>query len=99
MKYVVYIKKYIIRLYASYGIYNICNYYLLSHIGKGALQLPEGKQIISVAPIKELPFAQLNVNLVFIFVLCELTVNPRLFVIAGQWMAIYKHIFIGTTFI
>jgi hypothetical protein len=45
------------------------SWYLLSQIGKGALQFPEGKHVISGAPIKELPLAHDSRTFVFIFVL------------------------------
>lgn len=59
-------------------------YHLLSHIGNGALQLPDGRQMISEAPIRELPFIQENFNFVFILVLWVLTVKPLLDGITGQ---------------
>lgn len=62
-------------------------WYLLSHIGIGALQLPDGRHVISVAPIIVLPFAQLNVSLVFILVLCELAISPLRLAMTGQWIA------------
>lgn len=64
-----------------------CDGYLLSHIGNGALQLPEGRHTISEAPMRELPFMHENFSLVFIFVLWVLTVKPLLWGTTGQWTA------------
>lgn len=59
----------------------------LSQTGNGELQLPEGRHTISGAPISALPFAQLNLTCVFIFVLWVLTIRPLLCGISGQWIA------------
>lgn len=60
---------------------------LLSHTGIGALQLPEGKQVISGAPMREFPFAHDNRTLVFIFVLGVLRLRPLRDGICGQCTA------------
>lgn len=50
----------------------------LSHTGKGELQLPDGKQVISAAPIKAFPLTQENFKWAFILVLWLLTLKPLL---------------------
>ena len=60
---------------------------LLSHIGIGALQFPDGKHVTSGAPIKELPFAHDSNTFVFIFVFTVLKVRPRRGGIIGQCTA------------
>lgn len=54
-----------------------CGVHLLSQIGIGALQFPEGKHVISGAPIKELPLAHDSKTFVFILVFRVLRFMPR----------------------
>lgn len=57
----------------------------LSQNGAGALQLPDGKQVNSGAPVNELLLWQENWTLVPILVFLVDTTNPLRSTIAGQW--------------
>jgi hypothetical protein len=64
-----------------------CGVHLLSQIGIGALQFPDGKHVISGAPIKELPLEHDSKTFVFIFVFGVLRFMPRRGGIIGQCTA------------
>lgn len=64
---------------------------LLSQMGTGALQLPEGRQVSSGAPISEFPLAQESSTRVFILVLVELRISPRRLGTVGQCTAKTTH--------
>lgn len=67
--------------------------YVLSQTGNGALQLPEGRQAISGAPISEWLFSHLNVMRAFILLFWLLIARPRLVGVGiGQWTAKKKQI-------
>lgn len=66
--------------------------HLLSQMGIGALQFPEGKHVISGAPIKELPLVHDSSTFVFILVFWVLRVRPRRGGIVGQWTADLKRV-------
>lgn len=61
--------------------------YLLSHTGRGALQLPLGKQISSDAPINELPLIHDKCTLELSLVSLLSTFSPRREYISGQLTA------------
>ena len=60
---------------------------LLSQTGTGADQFPEGRQVISGAPMREFPLAHVRAILVFILVSCVESLRPRRAGRGLQWTA------------